>query len=80
MLKGNLEPADVFEPLLPDDVGSPGINEYLVCYSLLARKSTDAPAVFTELADRVPDDCPVSYHAERFAICETGTTIIMAGK
>ena len=80
VLKGKVEPIDVFEPLLPEEPGSERINQYLACYGLLERKDPAATEAFAELRQRFPDDRLIEYHAERLAGGETGTTIVMTGK
>jgi adenylate cyclase len=80
LLKGKSEGVDAFEPLAPEAVGTKAASLYREAYALLEVGDPGAEEAFARLLESYPDDKFATFHAERLAAGEKGTTIVLKEK
>jgi len=76
-LRGRSEPLRAYEPLAPDDVGSPATAAYAEAFAKLEARDPAALAAFAALLGLRPADPLAQYHLKRLLNGAMGTEIAM---
>jgi adenylate cyclase len=76
-LRGRSEPLRAYEPLAPEDVGSPATAAYAEAFAKLEARDPAALAAFAALLGLRPADPLAQYHLKRLLNGAVGTEIVM---
>ena len=80
ILQGKSEELEVFEPLSPNKLNSPAVNDYLEAYRNLEIKPSDTGSALELLAGISYNDALARFHLGRLRSGELGVTIAMGEK
>jgi adenylate cyclase len=75
-LRGRSEPMRAYEPLAPEDVGSPAAKAYAEAFAKLEARDPAAVAAFAALVGLRPTDPLAQYHLKRLLNGAVGTEIV----
>jgi adenylate cyclase len=80
VLKGKSKGIEIFEPLTPDEMDTPHIQDYLTAYKLMAQNDPCARDAFAMLSNKYPSDGLTRFHLERLECGATGVVVAMDKK
>ncbi len=80
VLKGKVKGVEAFEPLSPEQAGSPATAAYMEAFELLRNEDPAAATALDRLLQICPDDKLAALHARRLADGEKGITIVLKEK